>query len=1014
MSLSPVSSYLDTVAYAKFNEDVNDMIMGNIILPDNLGSESRSKMEMSTILRYQNLASYRVLLEEESVAEGEGRRRLKSFELIMSIQKTIHVPLPVLDVPRADGLEYDPSLVPDSQAIDDAIEHLFLDQFQQLALKLRLRVSRNPMLSQVNEIEFHGFQTLAPTTSPSARPSEPPSTAPTESPTPQPSSQPSSSPTAAPSLTPSSFPTFGPSSYPTLTDSALPSALPSVTSSTPPSASPTATVSEVPTASPTTNKPSSRPSASPTSSPTLAASSSPSNSPSSSPSVTASQQPTETSSDMPSLSPSVPPKEILAFGTSFDFHFDGVSSYLDKASFDAFNEAMNDVVLKQLRTKMYVPAEVERFEISFTFFYQILGGKQIHNLVESPVKRARNLRTKRSKSTSISMDNDMIEADNRIGSDGVEEESSGYLIVRMQMVAHFYVDSSVDERSFVRPEKNMLDDALSSVLDGGSMRLVVTRLRQTGASQYRRLKQISLAGFNFPPTDEPTESPTSASPTVTRSSHPSMHPTTASPSATQTNAAEGTTASPVASVPSMQPSDSPFKETSAPSSKPSIGDAVAQDTADTQLGGWKDSCQDDPSYVSTIIPNAACENFREVDCFAFLSIGVSLETVSQLVNSCPRSCNVECGRFTVFGVATGTESREQSLNDRIPTSKPSTLRPTFDETTGLAPPAEPNERPSGEPSTPPTSVPTSSPSVTPTGTSSPTQSSSTSQQPTSIAVVVDNVMPSTTKPSTEPSGEPSAEPSEEPSAEPSGTPSSAPITSMPTVAPSTISPTSLPSLPPTTVSPTSAPTQTEISDDDIAGDDIAGDSVEGADETDGKGKGKKSNKNSAHKKSKKSSTKASDSNDVGKGDFIVAGATAATSGSQIGPKTNEKKGNGVMVGFVILLVSGLSIIGAMYAKKRWIDADDNDMDDRNTFQLAGVIETRHNESRSTVSDLSMVNEEESSNIKSKLSNLFTSRSKAESEIILPEPSGEGEEVMLEDIVAIGSTCISVDSADENV
>ena len=932
MSLSPVSSYLDTVAYAKFNEDVNDMIMGNIILPDNLGSQSRSKMEMSTILRYQNLASYRVLLEEENVAEGEGRRRLKSFELIMSIQKTIHVPVPVLDVPRADGLEYDPSLVPDSRAIDDAIEHLFLDQFQQLALKLRLRVSRNPMLSKVNEIEFHGFQTLAPTASPSAKPSEQPSTAPTESPTPQPSSQPSSSPTAAPSLTPSSFPTFGPSSYPTLTDSALPSALPSVTSSTAPSASPTATVSEVPTASPTTNKPSSRPSASPTSSPTLAASFSPSNSPSSSPSVTASQQPTETSSDMPSLSPSVPPKEILAFGTSFDFHFDGVSSYLDQASFDAFNEAMNDVVLKQLRTKMYVPAEVERFEISFTFFYQILGGKQIHNLVESPVKRARNLRTKRSKSTSISMDNDMIEADNRIGSDGVEEESSGYLIVRMQMVAHFYVDSSVDERSFIRPEKNMLDDALSSVLDGGSMRLVVTRLRQTGASQYRRLKQISLAGFNFPPTDEPTESPTSASPTVTRSSHPSMHPTTASPSATQTNAAEGTTASPVASVPSMQPSDSPFKETSAPSSKPSVGDAVAQDTADTQLGGWKDSCQDDPSYVSTIIPNAACENFREVDCFAFLSIGVSLETVSQLVNSCPRSCNVECGRFTVFGVATGTESREQSLIDRIPTSKPSTLRPTFDETTGIAPTSEPSERPSGEPS-----------------------------------------------------------------GERSGTPSSASITNMPTYAPSTISPTNMPSLPRTTVSPTSAPIETKISSDDIAKDDI-----EGVGETDGKGKGKKSNKKSAHKKSKKSSTKTSDSDDVGKRDFIVAGATAATSGSQVGPKTN-----GLMVGFVILLVIGLCVIGAMYAKKRRIDADDNDMDDRNAF---GVVETRHNQSRSTVSDLSIVNKEESSSIMSKLSNLFASRSKAESEIILPEPSGEGEEAMLEDIVAIGS--ITVDSADE--
>ena len=566
------------------------------------------------------------------------------------------------------------------------------------------------------------------------------------------------------------------------------------------------------------------------------------------------------------------------------------------------------------------------------------------------------------------------------------------------MVTHFYVDSSVDERSFARPEKDVLDDALSSVLDGGSMRLVVTRLRQSGANQYRRLKEISLVGFNVPPTDSPTEPPTSASPTVTHSSYPSMHPTTASPSATNrpTNPVHGTTSSPVATPPSIQPSLSPVQETSQPSTRPSIGDDVAQDAIDTEHEGWEDSCQDDPSYVSTIIPNAACENFREVDCFAFLSIGVSLETVSELVNACPRSCKVECGRFTVFGVATGTESQEQSLADRIPTSKPSTLRPTFDETVFGT--SKPSGHPSGEPSSSPTTsmptiIPTSSPSAT-TGTGSPTKSPRTSQPTPTVAA--DNEMPSTTKSSEMPSE----------------TPSSSPITSMPTVAPSTRSPTSMPSLPPTTSGPTSAPTQTEIISDDNVGDDIAGDSIEGANETKGRGKGKKSDKNSAQTKPKKGSKKASDSDDVGGRDFIVAGATAATSGSRIGPKTNEKKGNGVMAGFVIALVVGLSVLGAMYAKKRWIDADDNDTDDQNAFQLSGIIETHHNESRSTVSDLSEVNGKESSNIKSKLSNLFTSRSKAESEIILPEPSGEGEEVALEDIVAIGS--IAVESADENV
>jgi len=161
MSLSPVSFYLDMVDYAKLNQAVNAMIIGNIILPDNLGCDSRSMMEISTVLMHQNLASYRVLLEEEKAEEVSGGkgRRLKSYQLRMSFQKTLLVPVPVLEVPRDDGLEYDPSLVPDSRAVDDAIEHLFLDQFQQLALQLRLRVSRHPVLSKVTEIEFYGFKT---------------------------------------------------------------------------------------------------------------------------------------------------------------------------------------------------------------------------------------------------------------------------------------------------------------------------------------------------------------------------------------------------------------------------------------------------------------------------------------------------------------------------------------------------------------------------------------------------------------------------------------------------------------------------------------------------------------------------------------------------------------------------------------------------------------------------------------------------------------------------------------
>lgn len=570
---------------------------------------------------------------------------------------------------------------------------------------------------------------------------------------------------------------------------------------------------------------------------------------------------------MPSLAPSLSPKEILAFGTSFDFHFDGVTSYLDQTSFDAFNEAMNNVFLEQLRAEMYVPAEVQRFEISFTFFYQILGGKQVHNLVESPVKRVRNLRKKskskdkkaktkginsKESSMSLDMNDDIIEADNRIGTGGIREESPGYLIVRMKMVAHFYVDPSDDERSFVRPETSILDYALSSVLDGGSMRFVVNRLRQTGGSQYKRLQEISLVAFNYAPTNPPIEPPTSASLTDARE----------------------------------------------PTSRPSMGDAIAMDnvgkgSTDAQHEGWEDSCQDDPSYISTIIPNARCENFQEVDCFAFLSIGVSLDTVSVLVNACPRSCNIECGEFTVFGVA--------------------------NESSKLLP-----------------------------------------------------------------SGHRDGEPSSVTNSSPTRTPSSLPITS----------------------SPISGPTVFQQTDD-IVGDDI---NVDGETVEKGKGKGKKGGKKSDDKKSKKGSQKTpekskpankkhSDSGDGGR-DFIVTGATGATPGSQIGPT----KGNDAMLGFLILLAIGVSILGAMYVKKRWFGwfGGDNDMNGQNAVQLSEIIQTHPNESRSCVSDLSEVSGEKSNiTCKTRLSKLFTYmyESKAKSEAMMSEPSGEEEEVMVEDVIA---------------
>ena len=739
---------------------------------------------------------------------------------------------------------------------------------------------------------------------------------------------------------------------------------------------------------------------------------------------------------MPSLAPSFAPKEIVAFGTSFDFLFDGVTSYLDQTSFDAFNEAMNDVVLKQLRAEMSVPAEVMKFEISFTFHYQVLGGEQIHNLVEDPVKRARNLKQKKS-ATKKSNKNDMIEADSQIGSAGVGVNNSRSLVVRMQMAAHFYVDQSLDESSFVRPEKKVLDDALSLVLKGGSMRFVVATLRQSSAIQYNRLREISLIGFNSPPQ------------TVL--------------------------------VPSMQPTRSPIKQTSELSSMPSVpNDIVVKDNAveeasATPQTGWVDTCQDDPTYISTIIPNARCDNFRDVDCFAFLSIGVSLNTVSALVNACPRSCNIECGKFAVFGVAADGITNPPRV-DSIPTPSPNTFQPTSSK------PVVDTFEPSGKPSSAPT---TSKPTIAPS-TSNPTiapSSAPTTSKPTitapkagkgkgkgkrkgqkideEVATVVgdDDVVggsnrkrksmrkgakskksskkasKETDAPSSDPSRQPSSDPSSQPSAVPSDAPSDVP-SDVPSSDPSTEAASNRKDTTPsrsnfddgeqdfivadaTTATKKDNPdfktrlgvacfaidlgklncdqfgvlgmTDQEVQElkdncpcacnADIDCGEGEEEKEEASEKEETKSKSsKKASKETVEDASYRKDTSRSDSDDGGR-NFIVAGATAATSGSQSGLEESQKK---AMMG---LLAVVFIAFGAMYAKKRNLNAPVN-----------GVVQTHRNETRSTVSAIS------AESVKSKLSKLskfFTSRSKAENETIVQEPSGEGEEVLLEDIVEIG-------------
>ena len=56
--------------------------------------------------------------------------------------------------------------------------------------------------------------------------------------------------------------------------------------------------------------------------------------------------------------------------------------------------------------------------------------------------------------------------------------------------------------------------------------------------------------------------------------------------------------------------------------------------------GWAPTCQDDPNYVSRF--GLSCEEHGLFRCELFLDLDFSPQEVSDLITSCPCSCNINC------------------------------------------------------------------------------------------------------------------------------------------------------------------------------------------------------------------------------------------------------------------------------------------------------------------------------------------------------------------------------------
>ena len=147
--------------------------------------------------------------------------------------------------------------------------------------------------------------------------------------------------------------------------------------------------------------------------------------------------------------------------------------------------------------------------------------------------------------------------------------------------------------------------------------------------------------------------------------------------------------------------------------------------------GWAPTCQDDPNYVSRF--GLSCEEHGLFRCELFLDFDFSPQEVSDLITSCPCSCNINCSDDSwkaAIGLGGLNQQGETTTNGLLHVEKSSTL-----------PTAHPTHYQTESPTTAPTTPTTFMPSSTPTNKSSflPTTTPPT-KSPSSMPTMYDNAI----------------------------------------------------------------------------------------------------------------------------------------------------------------------------------------------------------------------------------------------------------------------------------
>lgn len=90
------------------------------------------------------------------------------------------------------------------------------------------------------------------------------------------------------------------------------------------------------------------------------------------------------------------------------------------------------------------------------------------------------------------------------------------------------------------------------------------------------------------------------------------------------------------------------------------------------FAGWDISCQDDPNYQSPL-GGLGCSHFRDTQCVLFKHIGFSENEMAHFANSCPCSCQIECGTWKpspAVALPLPSSARPTNVRTTKPSSKP--------------------------------------------------------------------------------------------------------------------------------------------------------------------------------------------------------------------------------------------------------------------------------------------------------------------------------------------------------